>query len=43
LQNAGANWVDREVVQDGNIITSRKPEDIPAFSNKLIENLSRAS
>lgn len=40
LSNAGANWVDKEVVQDGNIITSRKPEDIPAFSNKLIEALS---
>jgi len=40
LSNAGANWVDREVVQDGNIITSRKPEDIPAFSEKLIEALS---
>ena len=43
LKNAGANWVDREVVQDGNIITSRKPEDIPAFSNKLIETLAHAS
>ncbi len=43
LKNAGANWVDREVVQDGNIITSRKPEDIPAFSNKLIESLAHAS
>jgi protease I len=37
LKNAGANWVDKEVVQDGNIITSRKPEDIPAFSKKIIE------
>jgi len=35
--------VDREVVQDGNLITSRKPEDIPAFSNKLIETLAQAS
>jgi protease I len=43
LKNAGANWVDREVVQDGNLITSRKPEDIPAFSNKLIESLAKAS
>ncbi len=42
LSNAGANWVDKEVVQDGNLITSRKPEDIPAFSNKLIEALSQA-
>jgi protease I len=43
LKNAGANWVDREVVQDGNLITSRKPEDIPAFSNKFIESLAKAS
>jgi protease I len=40
LKNAGANWVDKEVVQDGNLITSRKPEDIPAFSNQLIETLA---
>src|SRR5690606_32600331 len=31
LLNAGARWVDREVVVDGNLITSRKPEDLPAF------------
>jgi protease I len=37
LANAGANWVDKDVVQDGNIITSRKPDDIPAFSKKLVE------
>ena len=43
LTNAGANWVDREVVQDGNLITSRKPEDIPAFNKKLIESLAKAS
>jgi protease I len=42
LVNAGANWVDKEVVQDGNLITSRKPEDIPAFSNKLIEALGQS-
>jgi protease I len=41
LKNAGANWVDQEVVTDGNIITSRKPEDIPAFSRTLIEALSQ--
>jgi protease I len=39
LMNAGADVVDREVVQDGNLITSRKPEDIPAFSKALIEKL----
>ena len=40
LQNAGANWVDQPVVEDGNIITSRKPDDIPAFSKKIIEVLA---
>ncbi len=42
LKNAGANWVDKEVVEDGNFITSRKPEDIPAFSRKIIEAGARA-
>ena len=37
LRNAGANWVDREVAVDQGLVTSRKPEDIPAFSAKLIE------
>ncbi|CAN5470781.1 type 1 glutamine amidotransferase domain-containing protein [soil metagenome] len=43
LINAGAKWIDQEVVQDGNIITSRKPEDIPAFNEKLIATLAKAS
>jgi protease I len=43
LKNAGAQWVDKEVVQDSNLITSRKPEDIPAFSEKLIDVLSQQS
>jgi len=37
LKNAGATWVDREVVVDGNLITSRKPDDIPAFAQRAIE------
>jgi protease I len=37
LKNAGANVVDKEVAIDGNIITSRNPDDIPAFSRALIE------
>ncbi|HZD48957.1 MAG TPA: type 1 glutamine amidotransferase domain-containing protein [Silvibacterium sp.] len=37
LKNAGANWVDEQVVADGNFITSRKPDDIPAFNKKIIE------
>jgi len=40
LKNAGANWVDEQVVLDGNFITSRKPEDIPAFSQKVIEEIA---
>ena len=39
LENAGARVEDEEVVVDGNLITSRKPEDIPAFSKALIEKL----
>lgn len=37
LRNAGANWVDREVVVDAGLVTSRKPDDIPAFNEKMIE------
>ena len=40
LKNAGANWVDEEVVVDGKLISSRKPDDIPAFNRKLIEALA---
>jgi protease I len=36
LKNAGANWVDKEVVADGNFVTSRKPDDIPAFNREMI-------
>ena len=41
LKNAGAKWVDKEVVVDGNLITSRKPEDIPAFSKAIVESVSK--
>jgi protease I len=34
--NAGAHWVDAEVVVDGNLVTSRKPEDLPAFCKAAI-------
>jgi protease I len=37
LRNAGANWVDQEVVVDSGLVTSRKPDDIPAFNRKMIE------
>lgn len=40
LKNAGANWVDREVVVDNGLITSRNPNDIPAFINKAIEEIA---
>ncbi len=43
LVNAGAHWVDREVVEDGNLITSRTPDDLPAFCDALLKQLeSRA-
>jgi protease I len=37
LRNAGAEWVDERVVVDGNLITSRKPDDLPAFNSALLE------
>jgi protease I len=39
LINAGARWVDREVVEDGNLITSRKPDDLPAFCRAILLRL----
>jgi protease I len=39
IRNAGGNWVDQEVVLDGNMVSSRKPDDIPAFNQKLIDML----
>jgi protease I len=41
LVNAGARYIDEEVVIDGNLITSRKPEDLPAFCREMIEALSK--
>lgn len=43
LKNAGANWVDQQVVRDQNLITSRKPDDIPVFNLKMIELFAEAS
>jgi protease I len=37
VRNAGANWVDQEVVVDNGLVTSRKPDDIPAFNKKMVE------
>jgi len=39
LVHAGANWVDQDVVVDGNMVTSRKPDDLPAFMRAIIEAL----
>jgi protease I len=40
LENAGAKWVDAEVVTDNGLVTSRKPDDIPAFNEKIIEEFA---
>jgi protease I len=40
MRNAGADWTDQEVVQDGNLITSRNPDDLPAFNKALISALA---
>jgi protease I len=40
LQNAGAEWSDQEVVTDHGLVTSRKPDDIPAFNRKMIEEFA---
>jgi protease I len=40
LTNAGSDWVDREVVVDSGLVTSRKPDDIPAFNQKMIEEFA---
>jgi protease I len=42
LRNAGADWVDEEVVVDGNLITSRKPDDLDAFSAAIVEQFAKA-
>lgn len=39
LKNAGANWVDQEVVVDNGLVTSRNPDDLPAFNKKLVEEV----
>jgi protease I len=40
LKNAGANWVDQEVVVDQGLVTSRNPDDLPAFNRKMIEEVA---
>jgi protease I len=41
LKNAGAKWVDEEVVTDGNLTTSRNPDDLPAFCSRICEELGQ--
>ncbi len=43
IRNAGADWVDQEVVVDANLVTSRKPDDIPAFNREIINLFSRSA
>jgi len=40
LKNAGAHWVDQEVVVDQGLVTSRKPDDLPAFNQKMVEEVA---
>jgi len=42
LRNAGAEWVDEEVVVDGNLVSSRRPDDIPAFNRAMVALFGRA-
>lgn len=41
LINAGAEWINKEVVRDGNLVTSRRPEDLPAFNEEMIKVFSK--
>jgi protease I len=43
LRNAGAEWVDQEVVVDGALVTSRKPDDLPAFNREVIKLIAAAA
>jgi len=43
IRNAGGTWVDKEVVVDDGIVTSRKPDDIPAFNKKMIEEFAEGT
>jgi protease I len=40
IRNAGGNWVDEQVVTDGNVTSSRKPDDLPAFCKTIVEQFA---
>jgi protease I len=42
IRNAGGEWVDQEVCVDGNLVTSRKPDDLPAFIEKMLELFAKS-
>ena len=42
LRNAGATWVDEEVVVHGNLVTSRQPSDLPAFNREMVKLFSKS-
>lgn len=42
IRNAGGNWVDQEVVEDGNWVSSRQPDDLPAFNRAMLQLFARA-
>ena len=42
LKNAGVEWSDQEVVVDGNLVTSRKPDDLPAFDREMVKAFAKA-
>lgn len=43
IRNAGGNWVDQEVVTDQGLVSSRKPDDIPPFNKKMIEEFAEGA
>lgn len=42
LKNAGAKWVDKQVIRDGQLVTSRKPDDLPAFNEEMIKMIAES-